>query len=109
VHERLASAHQALGDPARAEAEVATAVAIYARLGAAPDVARLDRHSRPGGLTEREVEVLRLVATGSSNQQVADVLTISGKTVSRHLANIFTKVGVSTRTAAAAWAREHGL
>ena len=53
--------------------------------------------------------MLRLVATGSSNQQVADSLTISGKTVSRHLANIFTKIGVSTRTAAAAWGREHGL
>ncbi len=109
VHERLAAAHGALGDTAWAEAEEATAVAIYARLGAAPDLARLDRRPRPGGLTEREVEVLRLVATGSSNQQVADSLTISGKTVSRHLANIFTKIGVSTRTAAAAWGREHGL
>ena len=109
VHERLAAAHGALGDTAWAEAEEATAAAIYARLGAAPDLARLDRRPRPGGLTEREVEVLRLVATGSSNQQVADSLTISGKTVSRHLANIFTKIGVSTRTAAAAWGREHGL
>jgi ATP/maltotriose-dependent transcriptional regulator MalT len=109
VHERLAAAHRALGAAAGAAAEEATAVAIYARLGAAPDLARLDQQARPGGLTEREVEVLRLVATGSSNQQVADVLTISGKTVSRHLANIFTKIGVSTRTAAAAWAREHGL
>jgi DNA-binding NarL/FixJ family response regulator len=109
VHERLAAAHRALDDTARAAAEEATAMAIYARLGAAPDLARLDRHPRPGGLTDREVEVLRLVSTGSSNQQVADRLTISGKTVSRHLANIFVKIGVSTRTAAAAWARDHGL
>jgi DNA-binding NarL/FixJ family response regulator len=109
VHERLAAAHRALDDTARAAAEEATAMAIYARLGAAPDLARLDRHPRPGGLTDREVEVLRLVSTGSSNQQVADTLTISGKTVSRHLANIFVKIGVSTRTAAAAWARDHGL
>jgi len=109
VHEQLAAAHHGLGDADRAEADEATAVAIYTRLGAAPDLARLRRHTRPGGLTEREVEVLRLVATGSSNQQVATALTISGKTVSRHLANIFTKIEVSSRTAAAAWARQHGL
>lgn len=52
--------------------------------------------------------MLRLVATGSTNQQVAEALTISSKTVSRHLSNIFTKIGVSSRTAAAAWARENG-
>ncbi len=109
VHERLAAAHAAAGESARAEAEQATAAAIYAGLGAAPDLARVQRRSRPGGLTEREVEVLRLVATGASNQQVASELTISQKTVSRHLANLFTKIGVSTRTAAAAWARDHGV
>ncbi len=109
VHERLAAAYRALGEHGRAEADEATAVAIYRRLGAAPDLARLSPRVRPGGLTEREVEVLRLVCTGASNAQVAGALTISGKTVSRHLANIFTKIGVSSRTAAAAWAREHGV
>ena len=63
----------------------------------------------PGGLTAREAEVLACVASGASNREVAERLVISEKTVSRHLANIFAKAGVSTRTAAAAWAREHGL
>ena len=109
IHERLAAAHQARGDEARGKAELATAIAIYRRLSAVPDLDRLSHRTRPGGLTEREMEVLQLVATGSTNQQVATSLTISGKTVSRHLANIFTKIEVSSRTAAAAWAREHGL
>jgi len=109
VHERLAAAHRARGDLARAAAAEATAVAIYTRLGAAPDLARLVPRERPGGLTDRELEVLRLVATGASNQDVAAALTISRKTVSRHLANIFTKLGVSSRTAAAAWVRDHGV
>ncbi|MCY1251781.1 transcriptional regulator EpsA [compost metagenome] len=62
-----------------------------------------------GGLTAREREVLALITTGASNRQVADALVISEKTVGRHLANIFAKIGVSTRTAAAGWARDHGL
>ena len=53
--------------------------------------------------------MLACVASGASNREVAQRLVISDKTVSRHLANIFTKAGVSSRTAAAAWAREHGL
>ncbi len=53
--------------------------------------------------------MLACVASGASNREVAERLVISDKTVSRHLANIFTKAGVSSRTAAAAWAREHGL
>jgi DNA-binding NarL/FixJ family response regulator len=60
-------------------------------------------------LTEREVEVLAAVASGATNREVARTLVISEKTVGRHLANIFTKVGVGTRTAAAAWARENGI
>ena len=61
-------------------------------------------------LAERDLERLwRLVAGGASNRDVAAALTISEKTVSRHLANIFTKVDVTSRTAAAAWSREHGL
>ena len=53
--------------------------------------------------------MLAPVAAGATNREVATALVISEKTVRRHLANIFTKVGVATRTAAAAWAREHGL
>jgi DNA-binding NarL/FixJ family response regulator len=67
------------------------------------------RPTAPGGLTERELEVLRLVATGKTNQQIAATLFISEKTVGRHLSNIFTKINVSTRTAAAAFAHEHHI
>ena len=98
-----------LGDVRQATAETATAAAIYQRLGAAADVARIATRSHPGGLTEREVEVLSRVSTGLTNREVAAVLVISEKTVSRHLASIFLKAGVSSRTAAAAWAREHHL
>jgi DNA-binding NarL/FixJ family response regulator len=105
----MAAAHRAAGDTDRADAETATALAIYRQLGAAPDVARLTARDRPCGLTEREVEVLAAVAAGATNREVASALVISEKTVGRHLANIFTKIGVGTRTAAAAWAREHGL
>ena len=63
----------------------------------------------PGGLTERELEVLRLVAEGRSNPDIARVLVLSHKTVARHLSNIFVKLDVSSRTAAAAYAFEHGL
>ena len=63
----------------------------------------------PHGLTAREVEVLRLVAGGSSNREVADALVVSEHTVARHLQNIYAKLGVSSRTAASAFAFEHGL
>lgn len=109
VHERLAAAHDALGESEIARAETATAVAIYSHLGAVPDLERLAPRGHPGGLTDREVEVLRLVATGRVNREVAAALGISTKTVSRHLANIFTKIDVTTRTAASAWARENRL
>jgi len=87
----------------------------FQRLGAAPDLARLDALTRPTapgdshGLTPREVEVLHLVASGSTNKSIATQLSISERTVERHLSNIFTKLGVSSRTAATAFAYEHGL
>jgi DNA-binding NarL/FixJ family response regulator len=62
-----------------------------------------------GGLTAREVEVLRLIATGKSNRAIAGDLVISEKTVARHVSNIFTKLDVSSRSAATAYAYEHGL
>ena len=67
------------------------------------------RWSNPGGLTEREVEVLRLVVAGHTNAQIATELFLSPKTVSRHLSNIFTKIGVTSRAAATAYAFEHEL
>ena len=63
----------------------------------------------PAGLTEREVEVLRLIAGGLTNNEIAGELFLSAKTVSRHLSNIFTKVGVSSRAGATAFAFEHRL
>jgi DNA-binding NarL/FixJ family response regulator len=75
-------------------------------------VERLDRPAVPGaagGLTAREVEVLRLVAAGKSNRAVAAELFLSEKTVERHVSNILTKLGVGSRTAAAAYAFEHGI
>ena len=85
----------------------------------APDLARLEAAAgmaadtvaaaAPGGLSAREVEVLRLVAAGLTNRAIADALTISERTVDRHVSNIFTKLDVSTRAAATAFAYEHGL
>ncbi|MGH2686125.1 MAG: response regulator transcription factor, partial [Actinomycetota bacterium] len=60
-------------------------------------------------LSQREVEVLRLVASGHTNRQMAAELNLSEKTIARHVSNIFTKIGVSTRAAATAFAFEHGL
>ena len=62
-----------------------------------------------GGLTAREVQVLALVATGRTNRVIADDLFISEKTVARHVSNIFTKLGLSSRSAATAYAYEHDL
>lgn len=116
IHELLAAGRRALGQGGAADADLATALAIYRQLGAGPDIARLERDaagaaasSDRNGLTARECEVLALITTGASNRQVAEALVISEKTVGRHLANIFGKIGVSSRTAAAGWAREHGL
>jgi DNA-binding NarL/FixJ family response regulator len=62
-----------------------------------------------GGLSSREIDVLRLLAAGRSNQQIADELVISLNTVRRHVSNIFDKAGVANRVEAAAYARDHGL
>ncbi len=62
-----------------------------------------------GTLTGRELQVLRLVATGMANRAIAAELLLSEKTVARHLSNIFTKLDVSSRSAATAYAYEHGL
>jgi DNA-binding CsgD family transcriptional regulator len=101
-----------LADVQSATAELTAARETFADLGARSaerDVGQLLHPSTPGGLTAREVEVLRLVASGRSNPEIAAALVLSEKTVARHLSNIFGKLGVTSRTAAAAFAFEHGL
>jgi DNA-binding NarL/FixJ family response regulator len=86
---------------------------VFERLGATPDAARTAAlrglPALAAGLTGREAEVLALVATGRTNREIAEELVLSHKTVARHLSNIFAKLGVTSRTQAAAWAYEHGL
>jgi DNA-binding NarL/FixJ family response regulator len=106
---------QALEDRDAADLELEAAREVFERLGAVPDVARLD--SRTGrasaadthGLSPRELEVLRLVASGKTNREIASALVVSEHTVARHLQNIFGKLGVSSRTAATAFAFERDL
>jgi DNA-binding CsgD family transcriptional regulator len=103
---------RALGDEQSALTELAAARRAFGRMGAVPaerEAARLLASSAPAGLTEREVEVLRLVASGRTNPEIAAALVLSEKTVGRHLSNILAKLGVSSRTAAAAFAYENGL
>ena len=110
-----ARARRALADGDTAAMELAAARAAFVELGAAPDVLRVDALARDAGgrattaLTPREVEVVRLVATGKTNRTIAGELYLSEKTVDRHLSNVFAKLGVSSRTAATAYAYEHGL
>ena len=111
----MARACRQLGDHDTAEMELDAARRVFEQLGAAPALEHvrelMDRAAPPavGGLTPREVEVLRLVATGATNREVADGLVISDKTVARHVSNIFTKLGLSSRAAATAYAYEHDL
>jgi DNA-binding NarL/FixJ family response regulator len=105
----LAEAHRMRGDEGETETHGDAAGALFARLGLSPPSSAQTHMALPAGLTNREAEVLRLVAGGASNREVGDRLWISEATVRRHLANIFRKLGVSSRTAASAWAHQHGL
>ena len=107
----VARACRALGDVDSAALELDAAHAALVALGAAPALARVDAaEALPAhGLTQRELQVLRLVAAGSSNREIGSLLVISEHTVARHLQNIFAKLGVSSRTAAGAFAFEHNL
>lgn len=100
-----------LGDDDTGAIHTETALREFERLGARPDVQRIrpERQSRPGGLTARECEILALVASGKTNKAIAADLVISEKTVARHVSNIFVKIGVSSRSAATAYAYEHGI
>jgi ATP/maltotriose-dependent transcriptional regulator MalT len=103
-----ARACAALGDEESARLELAAARGIFEELGAAPDLSRLGA-SPTHGLSRRELEVLRLVAKGKSNREIASALVISEHTVARHLQNIYAKLGLSSRAAATAFAFEHEL
>ncbi len=106
----LADAYRALGDDDAADREQAAARACFERLGATGDLCALDGGPAPThGLTGRELEVLALVATGRSNREIAGDLFLSERTVARHVSNIFTKIDVSSRSAATAFAYDNGL
>jgi DNA-binding CsgD family transcriptional regulator len=104
-----------LGDDETAEMEIEAAKSVFQGLGAVSDLGHAQALSRradarpPGGLTPRELEVLRLVATGMTNRAIAADLFLSEKTVARHVSNIFTKLDLSSRAAATAYAYEHDL
>ena len=113
AHVLIAQACRALGDRDSADLELEAACRIFEQLGARLDLAGLrppaDTQRRAAGLTAREVEVLRLVATGRTNRSIGAALQLSEKTVARHVANIFAKLDVSSRAAATAYAFEHGI
>jgi ATP/maltotriose-dependent transcriptional regulator MalT len=100
------------GDEAGAADCFAAAVRLFDQIGARLD-ARLvfdsTKPALPARLTQREAEVLRAIAAGMSNSEIAGALQLSTKTVSRHLSNIFTKIGVTSRAGATAFAFENEL
>ena len=106
---------RALDDEEGAQLEFAAAREVFVQLGATTDLARLEALQAPANprgrdiLSAREVEVLRLVAAGRTNRLIAQALSLSEKTIDRHLSNIFDKLGVSSRAAATAFAIQNNL
>jgi DNA-binding NarL/FixJ family response regulator len=115
VRVRVAEACRALGDRDGCRLELEFAREVFLRLGAAPDVTCVDALTQaksagaPAGLTPRELEVLRLLASGRTNKAIAKQLFLSEKTIDRHVSNIFTKINVASRAAATAFAYQHQL
>jgi DNA-binding CsgD family transcriptional regulator len=110
----IAAACRALGDDETSAFQLAAAREVFERLGATPDLRRVDAIAgepppTPGRLSARELEVIRALAAGRTNRDIAAELGISERTVDRHVSNIFTKLDVSSRAAATAFAYEHGL
>ncbi len=109
-----ALAYRELGDHDAADLELDAACRAFQQLGAAPALARVEALAHKesptaGSLTEREVQVLKLVASGRTNRAIAAKLGISEKTVARHLSNIFNKLDLSSRAAATAYAYQKQL
>jgi ATP/maltotriose-dependent transcriptional regulator MalT len=105
---------RALGDVEGSALELDAARDVFERLHALPDVARVDalataKVTETHGLSRREIQVLRLVATGMTNRMIAAELSLSEKTIERHVSNILTKLDVPSRAAATAYAYEHSL
>jgi ATP/maltotriose-dependent transcriptional regulator MalT len=111
----IGQACRALGDHEAAVLELQTAKSVFERLGARPDLARLDAPNPPvrkvakSPLTTRELHVLRLVSTGRTNREIAQELSLSQRTVDRHVTNILAKLAVRSRTAATTYAYDHKL
>jgi ATP/maltotriose-dependent transcriptional regulator MalT len=111
----IARACRALGDQEAARLELDAARAVFERLGARPDLDRLHASSPEASpdsslpLTARELHVLRLVSTGRTNREIAGELSLSQRTVDRHVTNILTKLHVRSRTAATTYAHHHKL
>jgi DNA-binding NarL/FixJ family response regulator len=111
----IGQACRALGDDEAAVLEIQAAKRVFERLGARPELARLDAPrrrlppaSRPA-LTARELHVLRLITTGRTNKEIAHELSLSERTIDRHVTNILTKLDVRSRTAATTYALDHKL
>jgi DNA-binding CsgD family transcriptional regulator/tetratricopeptide (TPR) repeat protein len=106
---------RALGDEEAAGLELEAAKRTFERLGARPDLARVDAPNMPlqpvskGPLTARELHVLRLISTGRTNKEIAEELSLSERTIDRHVTNILTKLDVRSRTAATTYAFDHKL
>jgi DNA-binding CsgD family transcriptional regulator len=106
---------RALDDHDAASLELEAARGAFTELGAGPDLAQVAAHADGAsredthGLTPRELEVLRLVAAGETNKVIAVHLVLSERTVDRHVSNVLTKLRVSSRAAATAFAYEHQL
>jgi DNA-binding CsgD family transcriptional regulator len=112
----IGRAYRELGDQESAAMEFDAARWVFQQLGALPDCARVDTltsdadtTATPGGLTLREIDVLRLIAAGQTNKEIAAALVISEHTVAHHVQNMLAKLGRSSRTALAAYAVEHHL
>jgi DNA-binding CsgD family transcriptional regulator len=111
----IGHACRALGDHEAAGLEQQAARSVFDRLGAQPDLARLDvpetlaRAGAESPLTARELQVLRLISSGRTNKEIADVLCVSERTIDRHVSNILGKLDVPSRAAATAYAFQHKL
>jgi DNA-binding CsgD family transcriptional regulator len=112
----IGRAYRDLGDQESAAMELDAARWVFQQLGALPDLAQVDAltshaetRETPGGLTPRELDVLRLIAAGQTNKEIGAALVISEHTVARHVQNMLAKLGCSSRAALAAFAVEHGL